>query len=126
MSAAQKIRRLGFRKWYERELTRCHGNLVLLVFGALGLLGCAETYTAQLAITDQLQVLGAAVASAAIAYLALRRYLYQLNHAEFVANQAVCASCATYGKWDLPADQSAGEQLHVRCRHCGHQWEIEF
>jgi hypothetical protein len=126
MTSAQRIRRLGFRKWYERELLQSHANLVLLLLAAIGLLGSAEAYTARLALTDQIQVLGAAAASAAIGILALRRYLYLLKHAEFVANQAVCSSCETYAKWDLLAEHARGEQLCVRCRHCGHQWEIQL
>jgi hypothetical protein len=124
MSSAQTIRRLGFRKWYERELLQSHANLVLLLLSAIGLLACAELYSAQLPFTDQIQVLGSALASAAIGLLALRRYLYLLNHAEFVAHQAACARCETYAKWDLIDERAAGEVLRVRCRRCGHQWEI--
>ena len=126
MSAAKTIRRLGFRKWYERELLQCHANLVLLLLATLGLLGCAEAYSAQAALTDQLQLLASAVAAAAIGLLALRRYLYLLNHAEFVANQAVCTNCDTYARWELIGERAAGTCLQVRCRKCGHQWDIHL
>jgi len=126
MSAGKTIRRIGFRKWYERELLQCHANLVLLVLATLGLLGCAEAYSARAALSDQLQVLAAAVASAAIGLLALRRYLYLLNHAEYVANQATCERCSTYGRLELLGENPAGNRLHVCCRKCGHQWPIEI
>src|SRR5688572_6499494 len=42
MRVSQSIQRIGFRKWYERELLRSHANLVLLVMSTLALLGCAE------------------------------------------------------------------------------------
>jgi len=126
MSAVKTIRRLGFRKWYERELLRSHGNLVLLLLSTFGLLGCAEAYSSRLALGDQLQVLAAALASAVIGLLSLRRYLYLLNHAEFVANQAVCGRCDTYARWELVGDHHAGTCLQVRCRQCGHQWEIQL
>jgi hypothetical protein len=126
MSSANKIRRLGFRKWYERELMQSHANLVLLLFATFGLLGCAEAFTKQLPIVDQLQLAAAALASAVIGVLALRRYLYLLNRAEFVAHQAVCSSCATYAKWDLLEVPAGGASLRVRCRHCRHQWEIDL
>ncbi len=126
MSAAKTIRRIGFRKWYERELLQCHANLVLLLLATLGLLGCAEAYSASLALGDRLQLLAAALASAAIGLLALRRYLYMLNHAEYVANQAVCEQCDTYARWDLLDELASGSRLRVRCRHCSHQWEIEL
>lgn len=126
MGPAQKIRRLGFRKWYERELLSSHANLVLLLLATLGLLASAEVYTVRLALADQLQVLLGAAASAAIGLFALRRYLYLLNHAEYVANQAVCGDCKTYAKWDLLEERNGGAGLRVRCRHCSHQWDIEL
>lgn len=125
MGTPQSIRRLGFRKWYERELLQSHAHLVLLVLAALGLLGCAETYTRRLAFDDQLQIVAAALASAAIGVFALRRYLYLLNHAEFVAGQATCPVCNTYARWDLEAERSGEARLHAHCRHCQHRWQID-
>lgn len=127
MNAVKTIRRLGFRKWYERELLQSHANLVLLLLACLGLLGAAEAYTVRAPFLDQLQVVAAALASAAIGLLSLRRYLYLLNHAEYVANQADCSACGTYGRFELLGDPPAGaDRLHVRCRHCGHAWHIEL
>lgn len=126
MGAAGKIRKLGFRKWYERELLSSHANLVLLLLATLGLLASAEVYTVRLPLRDQLEVLLAAAASAAIGVISLRRYLYLLNHAEYVADQAVCDSCETYAKWDLLDEQAGGSRLGVRCRHCGHRWTIDL
>lgn len=126
MGTAKAIRRLGFRKWYERELLHGHANLVLLLLATVALLACAETYSRSLPVGEQLQLLGSAIASAAIGLLALRRYLYLLNHAEFVANQAVCEPCGTYARWEPVSDQADGRRLRVRCRHCGHLWDIEL
>jgi hypothetical protein len=126
MSAGKTIRRIGFRKWYERELLQSHANLVLLLLATLGLLGSAEAYSAQLPLGDQLQVLAAAAASAVIGLLALRRYLYLLNHAEYVANQATCERCGTYARLEMLEENVAANRLQVRCRKCGHQWPIDL
>lgn len=126
MGAAGKIRRLGFRKWYERELLSSHANLVLLLLAAIGLLASAEVYSARLPLLDQLEVLLAAAASAVIGIVSLRRYLYLLNHAEFVADQAVCGRCESYAKWDLLDEQAGGARLLVRCRGCDHRWTIDL
>ena len=123
MGEARSIRRLGFRKWYERELLHSHANLVLLLLATLGLLASAEVYSARMALGDQLQVIGSALACSAIGVLALRRYLFLFKHAEYVAEQAVCTACDTYAKWDL-IDEQTGAQLRVRCRRCSHQWTI--
>ena len=127
MNAARTIRRLGFRKWYERELLQSHMHLVLLLLSTLGLLGSAEAYSLRLSIGSQLGVLACAVASAVIGVWALRRYLYLLAHAEFVADQAVCRGCDTYAKWEVEesAEDPAGARLRVRCRRCGQRWLIE-
>ncbi len=127
MNTVKTIRRVGFRKWYERELLHSHANLVLLLLACLGLLGAAEAYTARAPLIDQLEIVASALASAAISLLALRRYLYLLNHAEYVANQADCSACGTYARFDLLGDPPVGAQrLHVRCRHCGHAWHIDL
>lgn len=126
MSSASTIRRVGFRKWYERELMQGHANLVLLLFATLGLLGSVEVYSPKLGLGDQLQIIAAALASAAIGFWAMRRYLYKLNHAEFVAHQAVCGGCQTYAKFDAVDERGADSPLKVCCRRCGHRWEIDL
>lgn len=126
MDAVKSIRRLGFRKWYERELLYSHANLVLLLLSSLGLLGSAEAYSKSAPVADQLQVAAAALSSAVIGVLALRRYLYLLNHAEFVANQADCERCGTYARWEPLDELPAESRLQVRCRHCAHQWHIDL
>ena len=127
MNAVKTIRRLGFRKWYERELLQTHGNLVLLLLACLGLLGAVEAYSPRSPFLEQLQIVAAALASGTIGLLALRRYLYLLNHAEYVANQADCSACGTYGRFELMGEHAADASvLQVRCRHCGHAWRIEL
>lgn len=125
MTGADRIRRSGFRKWYERELLASHANLVLLLLSAIGLLASAELFSARAPLGDQLQALLTALVSAVIGLWSLRRYLYLLNHAEYVASQAVCPSCDTYARWD--AVEPTGEPpLRVRCRRCAHEWHIEL
>ncbi len=127
MNAVKTIRRVGFRRWYERELLQSHANLVLLLLSTLGLLGAFEVYTAHVPVFDQLQVIAAALVSAVVGAYSLRRYLYLLNHAEFVANQAACASCGTYGRFELVGEHApADTTMRVRCRHCGNGWRIEL
>jgi hypothetical protein len=126
MNAARKIQRIGFRKWYERELLQSHAYLVLLLLSTLGLLGSAEAYGLHLALSSQLLVLACATASALIGFWALRRYLYLLKHAEFVADQAVCRACQTYARWEILEEvaQPAQDRLRVRCKRCSHVWLI--
>ena len=50
--------------------------------------------------------------------IALRRYLYLLNHAEYVANQADCEQCGTYARFEL-----IGEQGDARDDPNGQQYD---
>lgn len=126
MNAVQSIRRLGFRKWYERELLHSHANLVLLLLATIGLLAAAEVYDRRDDLLDQIKVLACAAASAAIGVFALRRYLYLLRHAEYVADQAVCSSCERYASFETLAEGHSTEHLNVRCKHCRHEWVIHL
>lgn len=126
MSAAHTIRRIGFRKWYERELLHGHANLVLLLLATIGLLASFEVYERTSPLLDQVQVLAAAVASALIGVFALRRYLYLLKHAEYVADQAICRRCDTYARFELLEEHGDPARLRVRCRQCSHAWDIQL
>lgn len=124
MDAMQSIRKLGFRKWYERTLLRCHGNLVLLLLSTLGLLIAAEEYDHHLPVNEQLTLLACAVASAVIGFLALRGYFSLMREAEFAADQATCSQCEAYGRWDIAREDRALHRMQVRCRKCGHAWQV--
>jgi hypothetical protein len=127
MDARQTIRRIGFRKWYERELLRSHAHLVLLLLAALALLGAFEALSFRHSLLEQLELVACAAVSAALILWAMRRYLYLLSHAEHVADQAVCGSCDSYAKWELLPDQDADVQrLKVRCRRCDQRWLIRL
>ena len=127
MNTRRTIQRVGFRKWYERELLQSHGHLVLLIFCVLGLLGAVELYAVRAGWVSQLSALLCAGASAIVGYWALRRYMYLLGHAQHVAEQAICPACRTYARWDIEDDaqeRASEQQLRVRCRGCATVWHI--
>lgn len=120
---ADGIRRVGFRKWYERELLSSHAHMVLLLLATIALMASLEAFhggSTGEKITDVAMFL----ASGAIGLWALRRYLYLLMHAEEVANQANCAHCGTYGRLDVVAEDRRSGETRVCCRQCQHQWTI--
>jgi len=90
MHLAEGLQRLGFRKWYERQLLQSHAHLVLTILSTLGLMGALEAASKFHSWQDQLTDALALLASAAIGLWSLRRYLYLLKHAEYVAHQARC------------------------------------
>jgi hypothetical protein len=126
LSTGERMRQIGFRKWYERQLMLSHAHLVLLLLAVLALLGGVEAFSRSKPWTDQILIAACVLAGIAISVLALRRYLFLLNHAEWVADQAVCRQCERYALWDLTAEEHGGRRLNVRCRHCRHEWQIEL
>jgi hypothetical protein len=122
-SLANGIRKVGFRKWYERELLSSHAHMLLAFLCVIALIAAMEAFHG----ASQGHKLGNAalvLISGAIGLWALRRYLYLLMHAEQVADQANCPKCTTYGSLTLvEEDRRTGNAL-VCCKKCGHTWTI--
>ena len=125
MKLADGIRRLGFRKWYERELLRGHSHLAVLLLCALGLMMALEAAWRFRSLSDQLLDATAVIVCAGAGLWALRRYLYLLMRAEHLANQADCAACKAYGRLALMDPQAEGDTVAVRCLGCGHTWRMD-
>jgi hypothetical protein len=121
---ADGIRERGFRGWYQRELTRGHGGLVVVILAAFAVLVMAERASQPGPMSDRLGALVVLLACAAVGALALRRYFEAMLRAEHVARQAVCHACQTYGRLAVVRDQPARESLEVACSRCGAHWEI--
>ena len=120
---ATGVRRVGFRKWYERELLSSHAHMVLAVLGVIGLLGSFEAMRG--ASPDQKVVnLVFVLLCAVISFWALRRYLFLLMRAEEIANQANCGDCGEYGRFTVVGENQNEGETEVRCAKCSHQWSI--
>ena len=124
MQLAKGIRRHGFRKWYERELLQSHAHLLLTFLSAIGLLAAVEAAMQYRGLLDRLIDALAVLACAGIGLWALRRYLYLLNHAEFVAAQADCPDCGSYGRFALVGEPRDEGPTTVCCKKCSRQWSI--
>ncbi len=123
---ADGIRRIGFRKWYERELLSSHGWLLMTLLCTIGILAGFEGLAEHRASgSGRLNNVAAIGVFALIGIVALRRYLFRLMNAESAANQAVCSACETYGRLEVVAEEPSGEHLRVRCRHCRHEWTMD-
>jgi hypothetical protein len=132
---ADDIRRLGFRRWYERQLIESHAYLVtaflaliLLLAGmeALGYLRGSPLY--------YVAVIGVAAGAGTLTIIAWRRFNVLLMRAEQFANGATCDQCATWGRFDVlsaepvsvddPVEAGRPHWVVVRCRQCGHEWRL--
>ncbi len=118
---AQGVARVGFRKWYERELLSSHAHMVLAL---LSLVAALASFEAMGSADGKALNLVLAALCAVIGVWAIRRYLYLLMRAEYVANQATCSECKAYGRLEVIAEDQAAAQTEVRCRRCEHRWVI--
>lgn len=131
MDTLERVRRLGFRRWYERELIESHAYFVtcfgclILVAVVLEMSGLAEMATERPLLL--LLILGAGV----LGVFSWKRFRVILARAERFAERAVCAQCGAYGALDVldHGAPSAGPEdagwMQVRCRKCAHRWTIE-
>jgi hypothetical protein len=120
---ADGVRRVGFRKWYERELLSSHAHMLLALLATIALMASMEAFSGS-SLSDKLVNVLFVLASGGIGLWALRRYLYLLMHAEEVANQAVCVRCQEYGRFDVAGEDRRNGEVTVCCRKCQHQWTI--
>jgi ABC-type nickel/cobalt efflux system permease component RcnA len=133
MTDAAYLREHGFRRWYERELTRGHLNLVLLLLCAVALMAAMEAFSTHQGGQPLLMVASMVIA-AVLGLWALRRYLFHLMRAELIAHQAVCPQCQTYARWRVESHQEtpahgkaeASATTQVRCVQCSHGWTIAW
>lgn len=121
---AEGVRRVGFRKWYERELLSSHAHMVLALLATIGLMASFEAFQGA-SLGEKLMDVLFAIACGAIALWALRRYLWLLGHAEVIANQANCPQCDEYGRFTVVGEDRRIGLTRVCCRKCRHEWDIE-
>lgn len=118
---AESIRRVGFRKWYERQLLSSHAHMVLGFLSAVALVGSVEAYRTSVADAGLYALF--MVLCGGIGAWAMRRYSFLMLRAEDTANQANCPDCGDYGRFKIVRSRSTPE-LDVRCGKCSREWVI--
>lgn len=117
------IRRLRFRRWYERQLFESFAWLATcllsgIVFAAIiefvGFAGGAITTIATLLVLYVVGLIGLA---------AWRTFWRSLTRAQDYAARATCPACAAYGLFNLIDEPEP--TITVCCRNCGHHWRLD-
>ncbi len=117
----EHFKRLGFRKWYERQLLSSHAHMVLAFLSVICVVGAMEAFrTAQgdAQLADGLFV----IVGAGIGAWAMRRYAFLMMRAEQAANQASCPDCGDYGRFHVVGHRPRQQEIDVRCRRCERAW----
>ena len=130
MDIASRIRKMGFRKWYERQLIDGHLWRVSGFLALIMMLIAIEVVPFRRSATGLLLLTLIALAGGGICVVAWRRFTRTLFVAEHLAERAVCPGCAAYARFTIEAaaeapEAVAGWRLALRCRQCGTAWTLE-
>jgi ribosomal protein L40E len=137
MELGEGIRKIGFERWYERQLMEAHLYLVTAFLCLILLTACLEGFNSRAPGMEPFLRLAGMLAGICVGVWAVRRYGAILGMAESAAGQSVCKKCTAYARLELigagllapPARTHARTSaplphLAVRCRKCGHEWMI--
>lgn len=130
-TSAQGISRLGFRRWYERQLIEGHVYFITSFMCAVLIMALLEDLNLRESGPPSLSSLVMIVVATVVGALAIRRYIRMLLHAESLAEQCVCPQCAAYGLIRvLDAGVIEGDEnpqwMRVACKKCDHRWRVSF
>ena len=130
---AHRIRKLGFRRWHERQLIGAHASLVTGFLCMIVVLICQDQFSLREGSGfRELMLLMLIATGVVVCYHTVKSYFRVLFRAEHFAEQAVCGECRTYGvlevvaapAQDRPNHSDGNEWFKVRCRKCGHGWTM--
>ena len=138
MELADGIRKIGFRRWYERQLIESHLYLLSWFLCLVMVLACLEGFSLRAPGWEPLLRLAAIFGGGAVCIGSLMRYNAMLQVALHAAERSTCGKCAVYGQLEVTGagllarrvrvGKEAGLRppaLAVRCRKCGYEWMIE-
>lgn len=137
MNVPASVARLGFRKWYERELIKSHAALVTCFLCGVLVAAMVETLELGRGIWKPVSML-VMVGAAILGWISWRSYITMLNRAERYGERSTCPTCQTYGRFKVlesgsESIPSAGAQavaplsfewMKVECRKCGTGWRM--
>ncbi|HYC35847.1 MAG TPA: hypothetical protein VEC19_05455 [Usitatibacter sp.] len=138
MDPTASIQRLGFRKWYERELIKCHAALVTCFLCGITVAALLE----QVEIVEfgwrPLSMLAIVFFASLLGWASWRSYITVLQRAERYGERSSCPNCRAYARFrvidtgiDTYPSQAAeavaplqSAWLKVVCRKCGTGWRM--
>lgn len=133
MELSEGIRKIGFRRWHERQLLQSHLYLASALLCVVAVLATLEGFASRELSTDFFVGLVLILGGSAVGGWALLRYIQMLVVAQHAAERSVCARCKTYGLLDAIGSglrRGGGTDVviaptRVRCRRCGNEWTID-
>jgi hypothetical protein len=119
----------GFRRWYERQLVESFAHMITGVLSLIMMAIAMEMLEFRATAGGLLALVAIATAGGGLCVFTWRRFHQLLARAEYLALQATCCQCRTYGRFTVVAsrelpDAPAGCTIDVQCRACGNAWTI--
>jgi len=138
MDVVSRIRKVGFRKWYERQLIDSHLSLTTCFLSAITAAASLEEVSFARFGWKTASLLAIVFGAIALCWYSWRRYITVLERAETYGSRSTCPGCKSYGRFEILAAGHAAEGpyldpqaaplpypwLRVRCRKCGTDWRI--
>lgn len=121
LDAARSIARLGFRRWYERQLIESHAWLVSCLLCGIAIAVCLEMVSLRDPGTALVTLVFIFTAGFVIVH-GLRRYQVLMTLAEQLASHSTCTACHSYARFRA---MDENPRMKVQCRKCGHEWTID-
>lgn len=137
MEPVSSIRRMGFRKWYERQLIDCHLALTTCLLCGVVAAACFEGVTLREFGARSATMMALVVGSILLGWFSWRRYITVLERAERYGERSTCAGCHAYGRFEVlnsgmdtigPTAEAVAPLevawMRVKCRKCGALWRM--
>lgn len=136
MDTLGRLRQLGFRKWYERQLIESHLYLTTCFLGIIAVATSLELFGGRNGPAGTLLALSIGLGGVWVCLFCWQRYKRIMLVAEHIGDHAHCPRCHAYARFDVV---DAGRALHeepasiedpqevwlrVHCRKCGNDWMI--
>jgi hypothetical protein len=122
MEPAKSIERMGFKRWYERQLLEGHAWLVTCILCALAIGATLELTGFRLTSFGGFMGLAFVYVAGTICWHSLKRYRSIMAQAERLSVQSTCRTCNTYAAFSIITAQP---RLSVRCLKCAHEWTMD-
>jgi hypothetical protein len=118
MTPVEGIAKLGFRRWYERQLIEGHAWFVTCVLSLLAIFAVLEEISFRGPLAKVLGYGALAFLAGVLAIYALQKYRLIMAEAERYGEHSTCARCGAYARFTLLSGAT------VQCRKCANRWSL--
>jgi formate dehydrogenase maturation protein FdhE len=138
MDLATRIRQMGFRKWYERQLIDSHLSFTTCFLCGIVVAACLEEVSLAEFSWKSASLFALVFGAIVLGWYSWRRYITVLERAEVYGSHSSCPACRTYARFEILASGQVSDGpyldpqaaplpypwLRVRCRQCGTAWRM--